>query len=96
MGTAVAAESGTDLINRDTAPDSPSAEETIATNLGLTVTVVSGRTADAMSATDFAQYSVLTRTPESGERGGKLARSDPANPVPFARARRRRHGGGDR
>ena len=59
LATPAAAVSGTALINADTVTGSPSVEETTATNLGLTVTVVSGKAWDAMSASDFAAYTVL-------------------------------------
>ncbi len=59
LATPAAAASGTALINADTVTGSPSVEETTATNLGLTVTVVSGKAWDAMSASDFAAYTVL-------------------------------------
>jgi len=53
------AQSGTALINGDTVSGNPSVEQTIATNMGLSVTVVSGSTWDSMTAADFAQYTVL-------------------------------------
>ena len=51
--------SGTALINGDTVTGGTSVEQTLAQDLGLTVTVVSGSTWNSMSATDFAQYTVL-------------------------------------
>jgi len=59
LASPAAAVSGTALINADTVTGSASVEETVATNLGLSVTVVNGSTWDAMTAADFAQYTVL-------------------------------------
>jgi hypothetical protein len=59
LASPAAAVSGTALVNGDTVTGSPSVEQTMATSLGLSVTVVSGSTWDSMTAADFANYTVL-------------------------------------